>query len=177
MEVLDSWLESPGFRDSFNERLAASPFDTFRWETPPVEADSVNRDFEFVVCDSPELGVRPDPSPFAEHFRNANLQTVVTFQNLGRDAILVVPRPIAAEDDYTHLGAFVRSAPRAQQHTLWRAVSRAMGQRVGQVPVWLSTAGGGVAWLHVRLDDRPKYYVHSPYRACAGNNSPAPPAT
>jgi hypothetical protein len=29
---------------------------------------------------------------------------------------------------------------------------------------WLSTAGMGVPWLHVRLDDRPKDYGHRPYR-------------
>jgi hypothetical protein len=28
----------------------------------------------------------------------------------------------------------------------------------------LSTAGGGVDWLHMRLDDRPKYYRHLPWR-------------
>ena len=31
-------------------------------------------------------------------------------------------------------------------------------------PVWLSTSGMGVAWLHFRLDQRPKYYT---YRAFA----------
>ena len=25
-------------------------------------------------------------------------------------------------------------------------------------PVWLSTEGSGVPWLHVRMDSRPKYY-------------------
>jgi hypothetical protein len=38
-----------------------------------------------------------------------------------------------------------------------------MAARVSTTPVWLSTAGAGVAWLHVRLDDRPKYYSHRPY--------------
>ncbi len=36
-------------------------------------------------------------------------------------------------------------------------------------PVWLSTAGAGVSWLHVRLDDRPKYYGHGPYRTAPIN--------
>jgi len=41
-----------------------------------------------------------------------------------------------------------------------------MQRRLTQpVPTWLSTAGGGVAWLHVRLDTRPKYYRYNPYRA------------
>ena len=30
--------------------------------------------------------------------------------------------------------------------------------------VWLSTAGDGIAWLHVRLDPSPKYYQHDEYR-------------
>ena len=29
--------------------------------------------------------------------------------------------------------------------------------RIDDRPLWLSTAGDGVAWLHVRLDQRPKY--------------------
>jgi hypothetical protein len=28
----------------------------------------------------------------------------------------------------------------------------------------LSTAGAGVSWLHVRLDDHPKYYSYEPYQ-------------
>ena len=34
-----------------------------------------------------------------------------------------------------------------------------------QRPLWLSTNGLGVAWLHARIDARPKYYSHRPYRA------------
>ena len=50
-----------------------------------------------------------------------------------------------------------------QQHALWQSVGEAMARRVGAKPVWLSTAGAGVSWLHVRLDDRPKYYGYVPY--------------
>ena len=35
---------------------------------------------------------------------------------------------------------------------------------LGSQPLWLSTAGGGVDWLHMRLDKRPKYYRHLPWR-------------
>ena len=30
-------------------------------------------------------------------------------------------------------------------------------------PVWLSTSGEGVAWLHFRLDSDPKYYQYRPF--------------
>ena len=42
-----------------------------------------------------------------------------------------------------------------------------MQRRLSAKPVWLSTAGAGVSWLHVRLDDRPKYYGYAPYREAA----------
>jgi hypothetical protein len=76
----------------------------------------------------------------------------------------VVPCPLADEETYAHLATFVRAAPETQRHALWVEVSLAMSRRLGDRPVWLSSAGGGVAWLHVRLDDTPKYYAYRPYR-------------
>jgi hypothetical protein len=52
----------------------------------------------------------------------------------------------------------------AQRYALWEAVGRVAERRLGTAPVWLSTAGAGVSWLHVRLDDRPKYYAFTPYK-------------
>ena len=46
-----------------------------------------------------------------------------------------------------------------------RTVAAAVRRRVSDPPVWLSTAGMGVSWLHLRLDSQPKYYRHGPYRA------------
>jgi len=65
---------------------------------------------------------------------------------------------------YENIAAFVREAPEAQTHFLWRLVGNLMERRLGPSPVWLSTAGAGVPWLHVRLDQRPKYYSHAPNR-------------
>ncbi len=45
-----------------------------------------------------------------------------------------------------------------------------MLKRIGEAPMWLSTAGAGVPWLHVRLEDRPKYYGHAAYRGIARSN-------
>ena len=89
---------------------------------------------------------------------------MVTFPNLGNDAVLVVPTPVGPSAAYVHLAAFVRHAPPAQVHELWRAVGAAVASRLSVKPMWVSTAGMGVAWLHVRLDDRPKYYGFTEYR-------------
>jgi hypothetical protein len=164
-EVIQQWQDDAGFRRFFNELLADAPFDAFRWETPPVTAATTTREFEFVLLDSPGLSRTPDKAAFAEHFVGAGMQTVIEFSNLGGDAVMIVPCPTGPLSAYCHLGAFVRQAPAPQQDALWQLVGAAMAQRLGARPVWLSTAGAGVAWLHVRLDDRPKYYGYAPYRA------------
>src|SRR5262245_1321111 len=162
-EVLDSWRVDAGFRALFNARLADVPYSAFRWETPPVTSATLSRPFEFVVLDSPGLAQSPDAGAFAEHFA-AGEDGIATFSNLGGDAVLVVPCPLAEPSAYGQIAAFVRLAPEPQRDALWRRVGEAMTRRIGTKPVWLSTAGAGVSWLHVRLDDRPKYYGHGPYR-------------
>ena len=163
-DILRAWQDDAEFRSLFNAQLADVPYSAFRWETPPVTAATITRPFEFVLLDSPGLARHPDPEAFAEHFGAASEEGIAVFPNLGGDAVMVVPCPFTSPSAYGHLAAFVRQAPEAQWHALWRAVGEAMARRVGPRPVWLSTAGGGVSWLHVRLDDRPKYYGYGPYR-------------
>lgn len=164
-DALRYWQDEPGFRVFFNGLLADAPYTAFRWETPPITENSSGRPFEFVLLDSPELAVESDPYAFAEHFqREVGQNDIVSFPNLNHDAILVVPRRLAPESAYGHLAAFVRGAPESQKHQLWKVVGELMVRQLGSKPIWLSTAGAGVPWLHVRLDQRPKYYCHAPYR-------------
>jgi hypothetical protein len=160
-EILRRWQDDKEFRSFFISLLADSPFSAFRWETPPITASTARQPFEFVLLDSPGLASHPDPEAFADHFES---EEVVVFPNLGGDAILVVPCPNGPASVSGHLAAFLRGAPESQKHSLWAQVGKAMERRIGAAPVWLSTAGAGVSWLHVRLDDRPKYYGYAPYR-------------
>jgi hypothetical protein len=164
-DVLDLWQRDAEFRNFFLRTLADAPYEAFRWETPPLARDTLDEPFEFVLLDSPELDRRVDREAFAEHFGSVSGPSVVSFANLGGDAVLVVPCPRGPDSTYGHLAAFVRNAPLEQKHLLWQRVAEAMESRLSDRPVWLSTAGAGVSWLHVRLDDRPKYYQHRPYRA------------
>jgi hypothetical protein len=163
-EVLRRWQTDADFRSWFNGLLAGAPFAAFRWEAPPITTATANQPFEFALLDSPGLARTPDADAFAEHFRGAAPGGVVEFPNLGKDAIMVVPCPSGPHSAYGHLGAFVREAPQPQRDALWELVGAAMQRRLGAKPVWLSTAGAGVCWLHVRLDDRPKYYGFAPYQ-------------
>ena len=111
-DVLRGWQDDGGFRTLFNSLLAEAPYTAFRWETPPVTAASLSQRFEFVLLDCPSLARRPDPAAFAEHF-GQGVEGVAVFPNLGGDAIMVVPCPIADPAAYGHLAVFVRLAPEA----------------------------------------------------------------
>ncbi|MCP4092056.1 MAG: hypothetical protein GY747_01305 [Planctomycetes bacterium] len=163
-DVFHYWQESEAFRSVWIELLASIPFQAFRWELPAVTTAQLEKAFECALLEDDSLHRSANCTPFVGHFITSNTKEVLGFPNLGSDAFMIVPRPGAAQDACAHLASFSRSAPAPKQHALWEAVGEAMEQRVGPTPIWLSTAGDGVAWLHVRLDDAPKYYGHAPYR-------------
>jgi hypothetical protein len=137
--------------------------------------------FEMILVDAgdalPRVG---DPTAFMEHMQHKEATKdsgprrviiVCAFPSLGRDCTLVVPCELGgggARSFYGHLGAFVRGAPKHHQQELWAKVGLALRQRLRarpSQPVWVSTAGNGIPWLHVRLDDPPKYIKNGPYRS------------
>ena len=163
-DVLDQWQHNQSFRTFFISLLADSPFTAFRWETPPVTFETIVRQFEFVLLNCPGFASRTtDRQAYRSYFIAAK-EGIVVFENLGNDATLVVPSPRVLDSAYGHLAAFIRNAPDSQKHALWRIVGATMQQLVSDYPLWLNTAGGGIAWLHVRLDSRPKYYGFRPYK-------------
>jgi hypothetical protein len=138
------------------------------WECIPVDQNTVNTlPFEFVILEARQFSsLQADSTPFTNHF-NPNSK-VVTFENLGRDAMLVVPCPSDEVDPrwMINLQSFVHHAPDHLIEEFWQQISQAMRRRLRQTmdPIWLSTSGLGVYWLHVRLDTVPKYYHCEPYR-------------
>ena len=160
--TLAEWIcglrDEPGARAALNEALAASPLPAFFWESAPLAASTAGGPAIQDLLSAPLLAeVSPEPEPFADKFSPG--QPVARFKSLGGDATLIAPAPLTDHRAYPHLGAFVRLAPAAQRDALWAEVGRAAAPRLTEdAPRWLSTAGMGVSWLHVRLDTRPKYY-------------------
>jgi hypothetical protein len=160
-EVAYAWASDPRFRSFWIARLRTISFDSYCWECPALSDESRGAAFECVFVSSPSLArMGTDPEAFAEHFRPGC--ELVIFDNLGGDARLVAPCP-EKSGNFAHLGSFTATASAERQDALWNAVGEAVTSRIGPKPLWLSTAGHGVAWLHVRLDSRPKYYRHAPY--------------
>ena len=129
------------------------------------------KQFEFVLVDAPHLKsfaeFRPDPQAFAEHLACSGSSSGCAFNNLRGDARLIAPK--ALNDNhvaYSHLAAFCRQAPADQVAQVWQLAAQEYQQRVKNSleTVWFSTSGTGIAWLHFRLDSRPKYYQYKPFK-------------
>ena len=150
------------------------------WETPAVTAATADSTaFALALTPAPMLAtVRADPDTFRAHFTAEDCgskRSVAVFKNLGGDSELIAPCPLpssatsaASLEHNAHLMAFLQGAPPAQIMSLFGAVAdvlaRSLATRAG-TPVWMSTSGAGVYWLHVRLDSRPKYYQYAPFAA------------
>ncbi|MDH3614531.1 MAG: hypothetical protein OEU90_07140 [Gammaproteobacteria bacterium] len=156
------------FAGWYREMLASCAFEAFFWEFPPLTKERLDNEAEFVLIESASLArLRSDPTPFESQFALQHGADVITFPNLGGDALLIVPTPLGPIEAYPHLATFLRTAPTNQVRSLWKTTAHAVHEILGRTPRWLSTAGLGVSWLHLRLDTRPKYYSFAPYKTVA----------
>mgnify|MGYP000349554112 CR=1 FL=1 len=165
-EVAAGLVHDAAIRDALTEGILATPFAAVFWEALPVAPTERAVAFECMVLAAPGLAqIEADGTAFAGPLAGARAPEVRAFANLSGDAELVVPAP--GEAPYPHLAAFLRAAPTEQVHALWREVGRAVERWLTTrgTRVWVSTAGLGVPWLHVRLDGRPKYVKWAAYRA------------
>jgi len=153
--------------NSFNSLLVDASFEAYRLETPALSLNSLDSPFEFVLINAPGLLNRTvDSTTFSEYFcedRANVMQSIVQFRSLGGDATMIVPSPCAIYETYNHLASFVRGAPMIQIDALWQVVGQLLESEVSDRPLWFNTEGSGVAWLHVRIDTRPRYYGYAEY--------------
>lgn len=161
--------EDAAFRSLLIDTLLGTGFAALAWETTPISRATADLPMAQCVLPHPALArALPDIASFGEHLNSGRGTTEVrTFLNWGGDARLIVPCEPKAKIDYAHLIAFLKNAPPAQRDTLFRDVGVHVLRHLetSDEPVWVSTAGMGVSWLHVRLDKRPKYYRTDSFRA------------
>ncbi|WNE40485.1 MAG: hypothetical protein GBAus27B_000552 [Mycoplasmataceae bacterium] len=163
------------FLNSLND--ATKELSNYFWECVPVSQETIDKRFEFVVTKSVALennekNKKQEFSTFREHLKDAKNKDAVSFCNLGKDALLIVPTPKKNRQkhiNYKNISQFVTNSNKfpEQQVNFWKEVAlnfdHSLGRFKKNTPLWLSTDGTGVNYLHVRIDLSPKYYSWSDY--------------
>ncbi len=163
-DTIRLWQDSEEFRVFYTNLLIEVPFSGYFWENKPVTIKSMVQDYEFIIRGSNVFDTKiADKNAFASYFKED--LDIVSFYNLGGDAKLVVPCFRGNNPEhYTHFASFIRNVQDKQLHRFWQKLGVEYENAINEKPLWLSTSGLGIYWLHVRIDSIPKYYTYTPYR-------------
>lgn len=162
-EVIECW-QSPKDVETYLNGIKKLGFNQFYWEHPSLTTKTLDAPYECMVIGTTHFNRREvDTTSFSGHLHKP--EPVVVFDNLGRNARLVVPTLKSDPEHYKHMGAFTSFAPKDQVHCVFNSLGKSVLEEVNKgKPIWLSTAGLGVIWLHIRLDTVPKYYKTKTYK-------------
>ncbi len=163
-QVFNYWKESKEFVDFYVSLINSFKYLAFYWEQPGLTSNYLDYKYEFILKPSPRLDKRNvNEKAFSKYLDLED--DVVIFDNLGKNAKLVVPTKKQDAETYKHISRFLRSAPINQVHDLFKKIGQIIFTEISDKDmIWLNTAGLGVIWLHVRLDTVPKYYKTKPYK-------------
>lgn len=103
-----------------------------------------------------KLAINVNEKPFAEHIKMAKTQDLkyTQFYNRSGDTLLVIPI-VKTSPNITH---FAKNTNKDEWLGLWKVVKQHLNKDKNK-KLFISTHGHGVDYLHVRLEEHPKYYV------------------
>lgn len=150
-EVLANW------KNGIPLQYPADIKDRFQWNTSVLKNNG-NVEYKESFKTTKHLAEKQNKDAFIEHIKNSKNKYVVYFNNLSKDAMLVVPMPID-DKNYVTLKDFIDNAPEKQQQKFWKAVAKIAKKMMKEYgKVWVSVSGFGVDYTHVRVSILPKYY-------------------
>jgi len=163
-EVFELWSSNETFIKFYKNELIKMNFKAFYWEHPALKKEYLEKNYECLIEKSSILeGLPLNKNAFKDYIYNN--EEVACFMNLGNTARLVVPTKKTENEIYNHFGKFIRFADENQIIAVFKCIGQTITQEIErQKVVWLSTAGLGVIWLHIRMDIRPKYYKTIAYK-------------
>lgn len=152
-------ISSENFRNEIINIFIDSQFTDVFWEFPQYSANTSNNLAEFMLIESFPFG-QADSSSFAEHLKNKEDNQVVIFKNLSGDTKLIaINSHNTGNQTFCHIMEFMKKTSYENKHNLLIKIGKEMIIYTNSTkPVYLSTHGHGVPWLHVRICSKPKYY-------------------
>ena len=159
------------------DREYDNSFKSYYFETPNISCP--NSPIEFVLTKSSTLHHRaPSWKKYEEHMKRKPYgKWSLSFDNLTGDVRLIVPYNKKKNVKYGHLKDYIIHATSEEIYDIFSEVGKELeeyreennewcdicGDPTYEAPLFLSTHGDGVEWLHFRIEEHPKYYSYKPY--------------
>ena len=140
------------------------PFEYYVLQTPCLK-NNLDKNFEFVIKNKLELKkIKLNTTVYKKYFKQN--ENVASFLNLTGDTTLIVPKmlPGVNKNSYLNISTFSKYAPMDQQILVWKKVFKEL--KKCKHSCFLNTHGLGYGWLHIRIDEKPKYYLFDDYKKC-----------
>ena len=129
----------------------------FQWNTSVLKNNGKVL-FKQTFRTNNKLTQNQNKKDFEEYIKNSKNKYVVSFPNLSKDTMLVIPMPIL-DKNYATLRDFIDNASYIQQQEFWKEVAEVAKKIMNEKnKVWISVHGLGVDYTHVRIGSTPKYY-------------------
>jgi hypothetical protein len=134
----------------------------FFFETYRCDNDLQNK-YKEKFIQSSKLIFKQDYTAFDKHIQRATNKDAISFFNLSKDALLVIPIP-RKNKDFSTIKGFIDNATLIQQKHFWQKVASTIKKALQTHDhVYVSTHGLGVPYFHLRIDFEPKYYQTKSY--------------
>lgn len=145
--------------------LHNSPYSQYLLEFAPVSWNTISTTIlEFVLIPTRGLFQTSNINTYKEYGIDTinRSKDIIHFPNLSKDTLLICPcyNRKYNINSYSHIGSFFQSNNTKQQLNLLKYMFTVYAYILQYRPnkiYYMSTHGKGVAWLHIRIDSKPKY--------------------
>lgn len=147
------------FREIIVTIFVNSEFEYVYWQFPIYSTSTKNylAHFDFVQSTSFKSA---NPIDFVDKFVNKAHGEIVMFNNKSGDTDLISVVPTKFKDvnsTCSDIMSFMVNCNQTLKSNMLKTIGIEMLKKKN--PCYLSTHGKGVEWIHIRICDKPKYYV------------------
>lgn len=148
------------FRNDIINIFMECEHDNVYWEFPPFFLETKQNVAKFAIIKCGNFG-KSNSASFKNFLNNKKDNEIVIFKNLSGDTDLITINSVDPENpNFCHIMKFMKNSSHKNKHQLLKTIGKEMLKYSNNIdPIYLSTHGHGVPWLHVRISKFRKYYV------------------
>lgn len=147
------------FRNIIINIFVNSEFKSVYWQFPVYSASTKDNiaHFDLIKCESFKSA---NPCYFADKFIGKIYGEIIMFKNKSGDTDLISIVPTKFQDvnyTFSDIMKFMINSDHKLKSNMLKELGAEMLKKTN--PCYLSTHGRGVEWIHIRLSNKPKYFV------------------